>query len=132
MQIRDPRAWTSLLRGSRGLADGYLNGYWDSPDLTAVIRVGARNSGAFDELARRLAAVRVPYQRLRSTWQRNTPQRSRRDIAARYDLGNDLYELMLDETILLLRAVRAPRPGPGRRLAGQAGAGLPCPRPGPR
>ena len=63
VQILDPRAWTSLLRGSRGLADGYLNGYWDSPDLTAVIRVGARNSGAFDELARRLAAVRVPYQR---------------------------------------------------------------------
>lgn len=99
VQILDPRAWTSLLRGSRGLADGYLNGYWDSPDLTAVIRVGARNSGAFDELARRLAAVRVPYQRLRSTWQRNTPQRSRRDIAAHYDLGNDLYELMLDETM---------------------------------
>ena len=99
VRILDSRAWTALLRGSRGLADGYLDGYWDSPDVAAVIRLGARNSGALDELRRRLGAVRVPYQRLRSTWERNTPQRSRRDIAAHYDLGNDLYALMLDETM---------------------------------
>ena len=31
---------------------------------------------------------------------RNTPQRSRKDIAAHYDLGNELFELMLDPTLM--------------------------------
>ena len=31
---------------------------------------------------------------------RNTPGRSRRDIAAHYDLGNELFELMLDPTLM--------------------------------
>ena len=31
---------------------------------------------------------------------RNTPQRARKDIAAHYDLGNELFELMLDPTLM--------------------------------
>jgi cyclopropane-fatty-acyl-phospholipid synthase len=38
-------------------------------------------------------------------WLRNTPGRSREDIAAHYDLGNDLFELMLDETMMYSSAV---------------------------
>ena len=38
-----------------------------------------------------------PFQRLRSV--RNTVQQSKHDISAHYDLGNDLYELMLDPTM---------------------------------
>ena len=36
---------------------------------------------------------------------RNTPHRSRKDIAAHYDLGNDLFELMLDETMMYSSAI---------------------------
>jgi cyclopropane fatty-acyl-phospholipid synthase-like methyltransferase len=46
-----------------------------------------------------MAVVRDPYQRTRLMLRRNTPLRSRRDIAAHYDLGNDLFELMLDPTM---------------------------------
>ena len=43
----DPRAsGRSSLRGSRGLGETYVDGLWDTPDLTAVIRVAARNVGA--------------------------------------------------------------------------------------
>jgi cyclopropane-fatty-acyl-phospholipid synthase len=97
--VRSPRLWPTLLHGSRGLAEAYRDGLWDSPDLTAVVRVAARNVGAFDELRRRTAVVRDPYQRTRLMLRRNTPLRSRRDIAAHYDLGNDLFELMLDPTM---------------------------------
>ena len=51
--IRDPRVWPLVLRGSRGLAEAYRDGYWDSPDLTAVIRVGARNATRLDAVRRR-------------------------------------------------------------------------------
>ena len=34
------------MRGSRGLAESYADGLWDSPDLVAVIRLAARNAVA--------------------------------------------------------------------------------------
>jgi cyclopropane-fatty-acyl-phospholipid synthase len=103
--IRDPRAFTALRRGGKGLAESYVDGWWDSPDVTAVIEVAARNLGGIDEFRRRLTPIREPYQRAKSLLARNTPVRSREDIAAHYDLGNDLFELMLDETMMYSSAI---------------------------
>jgi cyclopropane-fatty-acyl-phospholipid synthase len=97
--VRSQQAWRALLRGSRGLAESYADGHWESPDLTAVIRVAARNAPVLDDWRRRATALREPYQRARAALVRNTPARSRRDIAAHYDLGNELFELMLDPTL---------------------------------
>jgi cyclopropane-fatty-acyl-phospholipid synthase len=99
VEVRRPRAWVRMLRGSRGLAEGYVAGDWETPDLPAVIRVAARNARGLDELRRRFGVLRVPWQQARGVLARNTPRRSRRDIAAHYDLGNDLFELMLDPTM---------------------------------
>ncbi len=123
--IRSPRAWPVLLRGSRGLAESYMAGLWDSPDLTAVVRVGARNVSALDELRRRLAPVRVPLQALRGIRARNTRAGSRRDIAAHYDLGNELFSLMLDETMMYSCAY-FPRPGASLSEASAAKLELVC------
>ena len=99
-----------MLRGSRGMGEAYTDGLWDTPDLTAVIRVAARNVGGIDEIRRRLSPVREPFQRARAAFMRNTPRRSRKDIAAHYDLGNELFELMLDPTMMYSCArLRAPR-----------------------
>jgi cyclopropane-fatty-acyl-phospholipid synthase len=100
VRVRSPRLWPLLLHGSRGLAEGYSNGLWDSPDLAAVVRLAARNVAGFDRWRRRLAPLRVPLQVLRGLRARNTPARSRRAVAAHYDLGNELFELMLDETMM--------------------------------
>ncbi len=98
IKVRSPRAWRRLARGSRGLAEGYVEGLWDSPDLTAVIRLAARNVAGIDRFRRRLAPLRAPGQRIGALL-RNTRRRNRRAIAAHYDLGNDLFELMLDRTM---------------------------------
>jgi cyclopropane-fatty-acyl-phospholipid synthase len=100
VHVFDRRAWSGLLRGSRGLAEAYVAGHWDSPDLVAVIRVAARNAHALDRARRRLTPVREPYQRARGLLTRNTPRRARRDIASHYDLGNELFALMLDPTMM--------------------------------
>jgi cyclopropane-fatty-acyl-phospholipid synthase len=105
VHVHDARTWARLARGGRGLAEAYRDGLWDSPDLTAVIRVAARNVTALDEIRRRLTPVREPFQRARAAFRRNTPRRSRRDIAAHYDLGNELFELMLDPTLMYSCAV---------------------------
>jgi len=110
--VRDPRVWTALRKGGKGLAESYVDGWWDSPDVTAVIEVAARNLHGIDELRRRLTPVREPWQRGRAFLQRNTPLRSRDDIAAHYDLGNDLFELMLDETMMYSSAIFARRDQP--------------------
>ncbi len=100
VHIHSPKAWAQFLRGSRGMGTSYMDGLWDTPDLTAVIRVAARNVGRIDEVRRQLSPIREPFQRARAAFMRNTPQRSRKDIAAHYDLGNELFALMLDPTLM--------------------------------
>jgi cyclopropane-fatty-acyl-phospholipid synthase len=100
VHVRSPRLWPRLLHGSRGMAEAYMHGLWESPDLTAVVRVAARNASSLDEWRRRLAPARVPLQAARGLRTRNTHARSRRGIAAHYDLGNELFALMLDETMM--------------------------------
>jgi cyclopropane-fatty-acyl-phospholipid synthase len=97
--VRSPLAWRKLLRGSNGLADAYSRGLWDSPDPTAVVRVAARNAGALDRGRAVLAPLLAPAQRVRTLFNANTRRRRRRDIAAHYDLGNELFELLLDPSM---------------------------------
>ena len=99
VHVYSPKLWRRLLlRGSRGLAEGYADGLWDSPDVTAVVRLAARNVGGIDALRRRLAPMRAPFQWIGALL-RNSRRRSRRAISAHYDLGNDLFSLMLDPTM---------------------------------
>ncbi len=100
VQVRSPALWPRLLHGSRGMAEAYAQELWESPDPAAVVRVAARNVAALDEWRRRVAPARIPLQAARGIRARNTQARSRRDIAAHYDLGNELFELMLDETMM--------------------------------
>jgi cyclopropane-fatty-acyl-phospholipid synthase len=100
VQVNSPRLWPKLLQGSRGMAEAYAQGLWESPDLTTVVRVAARNAASLDRWRRRLAPARVPLQAARGVRARSTHARSRRDIAAHYGLGNQLFALMLDETMM--------------------------------
>ena len=100
INVHHPRFWPLLMRGSRGLAEAYAQGLWDSPDLVAVVRLAARNAVVIDRVRATTAPVWKPRQRVRETLHRRTRQRSRRDIAAHYDLGNGLFERMLDPTMM--------------------------------
>jgi cyclopropane-fatty-acyl-phospholipid synthase len=100
VHVRSPRLWPRLLHGSRGMAEAYMKGLWESPDLTAVVRIAACNARSLDEWRRRLAPARVPLQAARGLHARNTHTRSRHGIAAHYDLGTELFALMLDETMM--------------------------------
>ncbi len=125
VQVRSPRLWPRLLHGSRGMAEAYMQGLWESPDLTAVVRVAARNARSLDEWRRRVAPARVPLQAARGLRARNTHARSRRGIAAHYDLGNELFALMLDETMMYSSAY-FPRQGMTLAQASRAKLELVC------
>jgi cyclopropane-fatty-acyl-phospholipid synthase len=103
--VHDRRVYRSLLRASLGLSEAYANGWFDCSDLPELARLAALNMPATDRWRRALRPlVALPQAALR--WlARNTPARSRRQIAAHYDLGNDLFSLMLDETMMYSCAI---------------------------
>lgn len=125
IQVRSPHLWPRLLHGSRGMAEAYMQGLWESPDLTSVVRVAARNASILDEWRRRLAPARVPLQAARGLRAPNTHARSRRGIAAHYDLGNELFALMLDESMMYSSAY-FPRQGMTLAQASRAKLELVC------
>jgi cyclopropane-fatty-acyl-phospholipid synthase len=84
--------------GALGLADSYVDGDWDSPDLTAVFKLAIDNEAALStKLLQSLPLIALG--RLRHRLQANTITGSRRNIAAHYDLGNDFYAPWLDDTM---------------------------------
>jgi len=105
LRVRAPRFWRSMLRGSRGLSTAYADGLWESPDVTALVRLAAINMPAVDRLRRLLLPPRAVWLAVTGRLRRNTRRRSRRDISAHYDLGNKLFELMLDPTMMYSSAV---------------------------
>ncbi len=100
IHLHDVRFWRMLMRGSRGLAESYAQGMWDSPDLVAVIRLAARNAVLIDRVRIFTAPFWTPHQRIRALLRRGTRRQRRKDIAFHYDLGNELFERMLDPTMM--------------------------------
>ncbi|MEZ5506115.1 MAG: cyclopropane-fatty-acyl-phospholipid synthase family protein [Gammaproteobacteria bacterium] len=89
-----------VFAGSIGASEAYMTADWTTPDLTAVIRFMSRNLHALNQLENGLARITRPLQRFYHWSNRNTEKGSRRNIAAHYDLGNDLFELFLDPTMM--------------------------------
>ncbi|MHA6963504.1 class I SAM-dependent methyltransferase [Zobellella denitrificans] len=114
IRVFDPRFYRRLMTGgSIGAAESWVEGGWHSPDLTALVRLFARNLQVLDRLERRLGWLTAPWQRLRHRRNRNSRSGSRANIAAHYDLGNDMYQLFLDP---LMQYSSAVFPSPGASL----------------
>ena len=75
-----------------------MEGRWDTPDLTALLTLLARNHAALE-----LAFYGRWWQqlafRLRHWRRANTRRQAKRNIVAHYDLGNDFYQRWLDPTM---------------------------------
>jgi len=99
LQVHDEALFGRILaRGDIGFAEAYLDGQWDSPDLTGLLTLLANNRATLRRAVygdwRRLLAAR-----LRHLFNRNSLAGSRRNIMAHYDLGNDFYRLWLDRSM---------------------------------
>ena len=103
--VNSPRAWRRMVRGSTGMAEGFINREWETDDLVALGTVAALNLGQFDRMKRRFRFVLWPFQKLGPLMPRTTRRRGRKQIAAHYDLGNDLFSLFLDESMNYSAAV---------------------------
>jgi cyclopropane-fatty-acyl-phospholipid synthase len=98
--IHDPAAWRGPLRGSVGLGETYVAGLWDTDDLVALIQIAARELRELDGLRGLVARPRGLWHRVRGLVPENTRSGARENIAAHYDLGNDLFAAFLDERMM--------------------------------
>lgn len=95
--IEDSRFyWAILSGGSIGAAEAYIEKLWSCDNLTNVIRIFARAMSIVDKLEAGFSWLRYPIEKIRHLQNRNTKQGSRTNIAAHYDLGNDMYQTFLD------------------------------------
>ena len=103
IEIHDARFFRRLVSRPRlALGEAYQAGEWTSDDLPGVLELLLRNSSAGAErhpLLLRLASVRP---RVNT---RTGLLAARRNIAYHYDLGNDLFRCMLDESMTYSCAV---------------------------
>jgi cyclopropane-fatty-acyl-phospholipid synthase len=89
-------------RGKLGFGESYTAGEWDADDLVGLFELLLRNTDAAGERNARVRGLLELRPRLH---RRNGLRRSRRNIAYHYDLGNELFALILDETMTYSCAV---------------------------
>jgi cyclopropane-fatty-acyl-phospholipid synthase len=106
VHVHDPRAYFEVaFGGSIGSGEAYMQGYWVTNDLTGLVKIFLRNREVLDAMETGLARVTEPISKLLHWLNRNTLTGSRRNVAAHYDLGNEFFQLFLDETMMYSAAV---------------------------
>jgi len=106
IHVHDLRAvWAILFGGEPGAGEAYMDGHWSSPDLPGALALAALNREALGVTRGWLRAPLQLPRTLAHRARRNTISGSRRNIHAHYDLGNDFYQLFLDETLTYSCAV---------------------------
>ncbi len=91
--------------GSIGAAESYIKGQWQSPNLTTVVEIFARNLELLDQLEGFFNWFNKPLQRISHRRKANTIDGAKQNILAHYDIGNDLYQQFLDPDMLYSSAI---------------------------
>lgn len=107
LRVRRPAFFRKcLLRGDIGFAESFIDGDWETPDLTALIGwfvLNHRNAPTLSgsRAPRSLAINLLRFiDRLGHRLRANDRASARRNIAEHYDLSNDFFALWLDETMM--------------------------------
>ncbi len=99
MEIKDFNFIDSVIAGGDvALGEGYMQGLWKSEDLEKLLTFFTLNAHALEDFfhARRFQAFLLF---IKSFLTKNTKRGSKKNIEAHYDLGNDFYQLWLDESM---------------------------------
>ncbi len=84
--------------GDIGIAEAYLSGEWDTPDLTQFLYLFCVNHDLIKAMLGDKPLMRF-VQVVRHWLNRNTRRQARRNIYAHYDIGNAFYSAWLDPSM---------------------------------
>ena len=93
--------------GSAGSGVAYMKGSWSCTDLLGLVRIFLRNRDVLDSMDYGFTRLKAPVHKLLHLLNRNTRAGSKKNISAHYDIGNDLFKLFLDETMMYSSAYYA-------------------------
>lgn len=100
-----------VARGDIGAAETFIDGLWGTESLSGLLTLIACNRPALEK------AIHGRRWQLLTAWvlhrlRANTRRGSKKNIMAHYDLGNDFYQLWLDETMTYSSALFNDHPHP--------------------
>ena len=99
VEIHEPDCFARLVReGDMGFSDAYLERWWSTPDLQALMDFFTMENDDIYEGFPGMGLVRF-YERLRHWMNGNSKRQAKRNISYHYDLGNTFYGLWLDDTM---------------------------------
>jgi cyclopropane-fatty-acyl-phospholipid synthase len=104
--VHDARFYGEIaFGGSIGAGEAYMLGYWTADNLTDVIRIMCLNQTVMDTLEGGYQWLTKPFMKMLHWLNSNTTEGSRKNIAAHYDLGNEMFALFLDPTMMYSSAM---------------------------
>ncbi len=106
IDISNPRFYSRvLLGGSCAAGESFIDGWWTTSNLTALVQFFARNLSTLDRWENRFNWAIQPFKKIRQLGRRNSHTQAKQNILAHYDLGNELYRLFLDEQMQYSSAI---------------------------
>ena len=104
LKINKPGLTFKIIKnGSVGLAEAYMDNYFETNNLTNLIELAAKNikivhkfSGTFDLSI---------FNKIKGLFIKNNKSRSKENIRKHYDLGNEFFSLWLDKTLTYSSAI---------------------------
>ncbi|MDB5617423.1 cyclopropane-fatty-acyl-phospholipid synthase family protein [Tardiphaga sp.] len=105
MTIYDYGFASRLLNGGDiGIAEAYLHGEWDTPDLTQFLYLFCVNHDLIQAMLGDNPVMRF-VQIVRHWFNRNTKRQAKKNIYAHYDIGNAFYSAWLDPSMTYSSAI---------------------------
>lgn len=99
LNIRDGRIMRHVLKnGEVGFGEAYLEGLWDSPDLSSLLTVLYLNEPHYLGPYEKNFVARF-FGWLKHKRRANTKTKAVENIQYHYDLGNEFYKMWLDDTM---------------------------------
>lgn len=97
-----------LIYGSVGVAESYMDGEWDAEDLTRLFEIVIKNTVIFNKMEVPTTKIMNYLLRIFGMFKKNDIARSKQNILAHYDLGNEFFKLFLDPTMMYSCALYEP------------------------
>ncbi len=98
MQIHDWAALSAMAaHGQVGLGEAYVQGLWDTPSIEGLMTVAMLNREHLGNYDQASPFNRAKFRLVDRVLRANSKRGSRKNIRAHYDVGNEFYQLWLDE-----------------------------------
>lgn len=106
MTVRNWNAFARFIKnGEIGFGESYVDDEWDSDDMSGLLDYYIANMAGLTQHKSLLSCLANLLRKITFYKYRNTRKGAKKNIAAHYDLGNDLFKSFLDENLLYSCAI---------------------------